>query len=290
MNDRETKIQKLKDYFEKHDDVVMAFLFGSQAEGLTHSTSDWDVAVYFTPRSKEFEFEESGYEYPAENKVWADCTQLLGTDNVDLIVLNSAAATIADEALRGLELANKNRGLWLRFMLLISTLAEDYRIFAEDYHNIVQRSRSLVPGDKQRLERLLDFLEEQMELYGIYKAFTQKEYEDHPRQRNEIERWLENITNTCIDIAKIMLGSKKKLIPPTYRETMHRAIHMLNLSADFEDVFDGWVRLRNVLAHEYLDIKWMRISKFAEKSEPYITQYVKAAKQFLEKNVESVDR
>lgn len=29
MDDREQKIEKLKEYFEKRDDVVMAFLFGS---------------------------------------------------------------------------------------------------------------------------------------------------------------------------------------------------------------------------------------------------------------------
>jgi len=29
-----TKIEKLKQYFEKRDDVVMAFLFGSQAKGV----------------------------------------------------------------------------------------------------------------------------------------------------------------------------------------------------------------------------------------------------------------
>lgn len=289
MDNREAKIQQLKEYFETRNDIVMAFLFGSQAKERAHSGSDWDIAVYFTPQSKEFEFEESEHEYPMENAVWADCTRILGTDSVDLIVLNSAASTIANEAIHGLELVNKNRRLWLRFMLLITKLAEEYHIFAREYHEIVQRSRSLVPGDKDRLNRLIDFLEEQIGLYAIYKLFTKEGYEDNPRQRNEIERWLENITNTCIDIAKVILGSKKKLIPPTYRETMRRVIHILNLPTDFEDKFDGWVRLRNVLAHEYLDIKWNRISRFAEESEPYVAQYIKAAKQFLEKNVESIE-
>lgn len=156
MSDKEEKIKKLKDYFEKREDVVMAFLFGSQAENRAHSGSDWDIAVYFMPQSKEFEFEESGREYPTENEVWADCTQILGTDSVDLIVLNSTSSTVADEALRGLELTNKNRRLWLRFMLLITKLAEDYHIFAREYHEIVQRSHSLAEGDRDRLSRLID--------------------------------------------------------------------------------------------------------------------------------------
>ena len=124
-------------------------------------------------------------------------------------------------------------------------------------------------------------------MYDTYKTFAREEYEDNPRQRNEIERWLENITNACIDIAKIMLGSQKKLIPPTYRETMRRAIHASKLPVDFEDKFDDWVRLRNVLAHEYLDIKWDRISRFTKESKPYIERYVESAKQFLDENKES---
>lgn len=284
MDEREVKIQKLKDYFAKRDDVVMAFLFGSQAKAQARVSSDWDVAVYFTPPNNELDFEETERVYPAENAIWGDCTRILGTDNVDLVILNSSAAAIADEALRGIELVNKNHSLWLQFMLLITKLAEEYRMFTNDYHAIVQRSHSLVPSDGQRLGRLIDFLEEQTGLYDVYKAFTREEYEDSPRRRNEIERWLENITNACIDIAKIMLGSQKKLVPPTYRETMRRAVSMLKLPVDFEDKFDSWVRLRNVLAHEYLDVKWMRISQFAEESEPYIEQYIQSTKQFLEEN------
>ena len=44
------KIDQLRDYFLKRDDIILAFLFGSQAKGLTRPSSDWDVALYFKPR------------------------------------------------------------------------------------------------------------------------------------------------------------------------------------------------------------------------------------------------
>ena len=50
--------KKLKDYFEKRDDVVMAFLFGSFAKGQEIYDSDVDVAVYFKPKTKAIEWEE----------------------------------------------------------------------------------------------------------------------------------------------------------------------------------------------------------------------------------------
>lgn len=37
------KIQQLKEYFKNRDDIVMAFVFGSQATGKTHLKSDTDI-------------------------------------------------------------------------------------------------------------------------------------------------------------------------------------------------------------------------------------------------------
>jgi len=282
--DNTQSIQALKEYFTQRDDVVMAFVFGSRAQGRTHTGSDWDIAVYFTPQTSEFEFEYTDREYPEEHRIWTDLTTILETDMIDLVILNRAPASIADTAIRGEMLVMKDRGLWLRFMLLISKLAEEYRIFAHEYHEIVQRSRSLLPQDRERLERLIDFFEEQSTLYPVYRTFSQKEYEENPRQRNEIERWLENIVNTLIDISKIILGSKKMLIPHTYREIVGGAIRTFNLSDEYVGLFEQWVRARNEFAHEYLDIKWKKLLAFAHTSEPPIRAFIDATKKFLEES------
>lgn len=270
-------------YFTRRPDVAMAFLFGSRGRksGGTHAHSDWDIGIYFTPRSPELEFENSEGAYPEEDRVWADLTEILHTDDIDLVVLNRAPASIAATALSGAPLVIKDRGLWVRFMLVITRMAEEYRASAREYHEIVRRSRSLAPQDRERLERLADFLEEQAGLYPVYRGFTQNEYEDDPRKRNEIERWLENIVNAVIDAGKVMLGSEKRLIPATYREIARRGAHRAGVSNDFAARFDGWVRLRNVLAHEYLDIKWKRIAEFASTSEPTIRQFISGIASFL---------
>lgn len=282
------QIKKLTAYFERRADVAMAFLFGSRARerGGAHAHSDWDIGVYFTPKSPELEFENTDGRYPQEDRVWADLTEILRTDDVDLTALNRAPASIADMAIRGIPLTIKDHGLWMRFMLVITRLAEEYRASAREYHEIVQRSQSLVPHDRERLERLIDFLEEQAGLYQVYRGFSPDEYERDPRKRNEIERWLENIINAVIDAGKVMLGSEKHLIPPTYREIVRRSMRMVGIPDDFETRFDGWVRLRNVLAHEYLDIKWKRLVEFAEQSEPAIRQFIAGIKEFLVKEKE----
>ena len=280
----EQKIKKLTEYFKRRDDVVMAFLFGSQAAKRSHSGSDWDIAVYFKPQKSAVEYEEYGREYPEEDRVWGDLIDILKTDNVDLLVLNRAPASIAETASAGLPLVIKDWNLWQRFRRIITLEAEDYRSFVSDFYAISQRSASLTPRDAEDLRKSIDFLEEQLRLYEIYCKTKQDEYEKEVRKRNEIERWVENIVNVSIDISKIILGSQKKLIPDTYRGSLQHAIWELKLPDDFIEKFERWVKLRNVLAHEYLDIKWKRILDFIQNSEPYFKSFADASKKFLEKN------
>lgn len=280
----EGKIKKLKEYFKKRDDVMMAFLFGSQAQKRAHGGSDWDIAVYFKSEVEKVEWEEQGRDYLAENQVWSDCMDILKTDNVDLVVLNRAPASIAETASDGLPLVVKDWNLWQRFRRVITQEAEDYRGFVSDFFAISQRSASLTQRDAEDLRRTFDFLEEQLSLYPVYRGVKLDEYERDVRRRNEIERWIENVINATIDIGKIILGSKKRLIPPTYRETVGGAARALNLSGDFSKKFEQWVKLRNILAHEYLDIKWKRISGFIRDSEPHFRSFVESAKKFLKEN------
>lgn len=277
----EEKIKKLKEYFEKRDDIVMAFLFGSQASERAHTGSDWDIAAYFTPEVAWPEWEEHGREYPAEDTVWSDCMKIVQSDNVDFIVLNRIPSSIAAAALRGMPLVIKDRGLYIDFMLIVTREAEDFCEFVHDYFAISERSRSLTESDQARLAKIIQFLEEQAERYPEFVGMTMSLYQTDKRARNDVERWIENTANALIDISKILLASNKRLIPDAYRDTVNSAALLLNFPEKEAEKFASWVRLRNVLAHEYLDIKWQRISSFIRESKPYITQYIDATKRFL---------
>jgi uncharacterized protein YutE (UPF0331/DUF86 family)/predicted nucleotidyltransferase len=281
-------IDELREYFEKRSDVMMAFVFGSQAKERGHSGSDWDIAVYFTPVSEMLEWEENR-EYPEEDRIWNDCIDILKTDNVDLVVLNRAPVTVADAAIRGIPLVIKDRALFLRFMLVVSQEAEDYCQFIDEYFAIHQRSESLTPQDRGNLKRIIMFLEEQMSLYPDFRNFTRSEYENNVHQRNDIERWIENIINASIDISKVVLASEKKSVPDTYRDSVKRAAETLGLSQDSVEKFEIWVKLRNILAHEYLDIKWKRIQDFIQNSEPHFRSLVSSVKEFIAKVSENTE-
>ena len=270
----------MQDYFEQRDDVVMAFIFGSRAKAKHRAQSDWDIAIYFRPSDKRVEW-ESDRIYSAEQEIWRDCTEILLTDAIDLVVLNRAAASVADAALRGMPLVIKDFGIWLKFMNIVTSAADEYRRFVDEFYAVAQRSQSLMPQDREALQRAVNFLEEQIRLYSVYQSFNKADFEQDPRKRNEIERWLENLVNAIVDIAKVILGSKKRTVPLTYREAVARSAREFKLSLEFTTQLERWVKLRNELAHEYLDMKWERIADFTRSSEPQIKMFAEATKKFI---------
>ena len=132
-------LEKLKKYFTERDDVLMAFLFGSQSKGLARSESDIDIAIYLKTQNGEMDF-ESENNFESEDKIWLDLEKLL-SKRVDLVVLNRAPAEVAFAAMNnGKEILVKDFNLRTKFILLASSVAEDMRDFASDFLEIKARS------------------------------------------------------------------------------------------------------------------------------------------------------
>jgi uncharacterized protein YutE (UPF0331/DUF86 family)/predicted nucleotidyltransferase len=259
---------ELKAYFEKQNDVLMAFVFGSYAKKQQTSESDFDVAVYFKPDDNAHELEwETTKIYPGEDKMWGDIERIVG-QRTDFVVMNRAPSTLAYSIMQdGFPIIIKDRAFYLRFFLMISSAAEYFRDFARDFWEIKQRSASLSEIDKDRLIRIADFLNAEIKDYGKFAGLEQKAYQSDASLRRNVERWVENIVNSAIDIAKILLASEKKKIPQTYRETMQELTLLDGFKDDTAEALAGFAKLRNILAHEYLDIRFAQIKKFIQESE-----------------------
>lgn len=282
MDERTKKIDALKKYFEDRDDVVMAFLFGSQTEDRAHAGSDWDIAVYFKPETELVEWEAENREYPEEDRVWGACIDMLKTDNVDVVVLNRAPASIADTAIRGMPLAVKDHGLWLEFMLRVTSVAVDFRHTAREFAEVYWRSSSLTEKDAYALERRLIFVDGELRALPDFKDLDWTLYQQDAHTRREIERLIENIMNALIDCAKIMLASAKRPVPQSYREMVGNACALLHFSEADGTRLASWVVLRNILAHEYLDLRWKDISGFLKDGEVAVRKFITEARSFLE--------
>ena len=125
MEQNSEMVNRLREYFLNRGDVAFAFLYGSYARGTPHKHSDVDVAVYFYPGERHpVPYEEEIY-YDGEDEIWADLDRMLGKE-VELLVLNRAAAVICASAVRGIQLVVKDWNLYYDYVEAISRDAEDF--------------------------------------------------------------------------------------------------------------------------------------------------------------------
>ena len=289
MPDTNALVAELTDYFTTRDDVVMAFLFGSQARETQTDESDVDVAVYFRPtegdhgappRGAALEI-EANTEYAGERAVWRRVEEIAGAE-VDLVVLNRAPTALAASVFfDGLPIVVTDQALYWRYFLTVTNDAEEFDRFAEDFAQVKARSRSLSPTDRTRLLRSLDFLEEELADIGEFQDAGKQEYVRARSFRRNVERWVENLVNATIDIAKTVLASKRGRMPRTYRETVEALGAVDAFDPKVCDELAEFTRLRNMLAHEYLDLRFSRIRAFIDEAPALYESFMKSARNYM---------
>ena len=136
-----------------------------------------------------------------------------------------------------------------------------------------------------RLIKHITFLEKELEDFESFKSLTWEEYNKARDKRRNVERWVENIINSSIDIAKIILASENILLPDTYKEVL--ASISLVPAFDKENIehISEWVRLRNIISHEYLDIRWNSIKRFIQEAETIYKTFLKQAKIYINNSI-----
>ena len=126
-----TAIEALRRHLESNQAIDMAFLFGSIARGTDTKRSDVDLAVHFS----------GSYGTDDVIRLAGELERLLSRD-VDLIVLNSAPASLAWTAIRGVRLFVRSQGAYVQYMLDVSREAEDFGHFASDLWKMRRKRRA----------------------------------------------------------------------------------------------------------------------------------------------------
>jgi len=110
---RSKKIESLKNYLQKRDDVLIAFLFGSYAEGFIKRESDVDLAVYLKDRKK-------------RRDIYLDAVKITKRET-NLIYLDEALASLVLNIFKtAIPLTIKNERLYWNLYLKKSLEAEDF--------------------------------------------------------------------------------------------------------------------------------------------------------------------
>ena len=132
----------------------------------------------------------------------------------------------------------------------------------------------LLPEDRERLIKYVDFMKSEFADFPKFSKVDWKTYSDDKDTRRNLERWIENMVNCSIDIAKVILAIDGKRIPTSYKGVLKEIGTTQHFDESFGDDISQWAVLRNILAHEYLDIRWNTIKKFIQTSEPIYKTFI----------------
>jgi len=139
----------------------------------------------------------------------------------------------------------------------------------------------LLPEDRERLTRYVDFMESEISDLPGFSDVDWKMYSENRDMRRNLERWIENLVNCSIDIAKVILVIENKRIPSTYKEVLKELGATRYFDEAFGDALSQWAVLRNILAHEYLDIRWGSINRFIQSAAPVYRKLIEGIKLLI---------
>jgi uncharacterized protein YutE (UPF0331/DUF86 family) len=145
-------------------------------------------------------------------------------------------------------------------------------------------------ADKSRIVPYLDYLEKELQfLSGYEREIDWKVYQSQRSKRLEIERWVESLINATLDICKMLLTIEGGEIPETSREVLFRiGSHIYNKEEEGE-VFSELAKIRNTLAHRYLDMKWEDIKRFLQIAPQLYPPFLNVIKKEIEKMGSGLD-
>ncbi len=148
-----------------------------------------------------------------------------------------------------------------------------------------KRELNMEREDKLRLINHITFLENELEDFENFKPLSWEAYNKNRDARRNVERWIENIINSTVDIAKIILIAEGLTRPETYKE-MVNSLALVSIF-DKENItrIAEWVKLRNIIVHEYLDVRWAAIKRFIQETELLYAVFVEKVKEYLKINL-----
>ena len=98
MENLHNPLYRLTEHLRSRPEILLAYLFGSAAEGRTHSLSDLDVAVLVAP--EQFWELDASTPWGYQASLAAELMGILARNDVDLVLLHSAPPLLAREVVR----------------------------------------------------------------------------------------------------------------------------------------------------------------------------------------------
>ena len=134
-----------------------------------------------------------------------------------------------------------------------------------------------------KLIRLTAFLGDELEDFPRYRGIDARLYRVDRFKRRELERWIETMITACVDLAKAILVLEGRALPYRYAALIMALEGVRGFSSPTLERVSRWVRLRNLLAHEYLDLRWEGIKGFLQQGEEDVRAYLAEVEAYLKR-------
>ena len=139
--------EKLAKYFDEHEEILFAILFGSIAKGTANKMSDIDIAVMVNSDfNKPFPF---GY----QAELITDLMQVLKRDDVDVVILNKAPIALKYQVLRyGKFIYIRDKQARIKFQVDTINQYEDYKVLFRVHEEAMHKRWKKLASDVKRDE------------------------------------------------------------------------------------------------------------------------------------------
>ena len=138
---------------------------------------------------------------------------------------------------------------------------------------------------EKRLIDIVGFIGDELKDLQNYNKIDYNIYLSDKNTRRLVERIIENIANAIIDIMKITISDKEVEMPDSYAGIMEKGGQLFNLKQDEILNLLQIAKLRNILAHEYLNLKWEKIKKFLDEYQMTVLALIKISDNLITEEI-----
>jgi uncharacterized protein YutE (UPF0331/DUF86 family) len=174
----------------------------------------------------------------------------------------------------------RDGALYRRYYLAVTDVASRFLDTEREFREIKGRSGSLSDYDRSRLERLLEFIDEEMQDRSGFSAMSLGRYRADRDARRSMDRWVETLTTAAIDIAKVVLASEHRSVPQTYGQIL-ADLEALPGFSRLSGRLKPLAALRNLMAHEYLDLRFGRVMGFVSTGSAAVAELSATTRRWL---------
>lgn len=225
----------------RHDQIKLAYLFGSTAREDGGKLSDIDIAVYFDGADKRQMAE-------LKLKLLAELSQALETDQIDLVVLNTT-----EQPELKYQIISEGELICER---------EPYKIMVEplilneyfDFQMILRRyglTRAWSMSNLTVIENKISAARKYLKILEEFSKYSREEIEKDVNIRGAAERYLYLAVQASIDLAEALIAYKKFRKPTTLSETFHILNEEKIIDTSLTDKLASMVGFRNIITHDY---------------------------------------